>query len=58
MYFSWPPRYIFDRQGSQRGDHRYNSQNLAKDQTLATLPLVVALLLIEQFDSYIYDGAN
>ena len=29
-----------------------NSQNLAKDQALAALPLVAALLLIEQFDSY------
>ena len=26
--------------------------------SLATFPVVVALLLIEQFDSYIYDGAN
>ena len=59
MYFSGPPRYIFGRQGSQCGNHFAGMQplpppfsNLAKDQALAALPLVAALLLIEQFGSY------
>ena len=40
MYFSGPPRYIFGR------------QILAKNQAMAALSLVVALMLIEQFNSY------